>query len=635
MVSKLIVIAKEWAQRQSLRTWLGIGVAVAAGAYLVLFVVPRPVQFSYASEKTCISWPTFLPALHATVNRSRFVVSAEGGAKIGGLTIISTRTCVAPTSAPTEGSVTVALSPLGGWLFRQHLAVTVSTLPKLGVHAIPQSAVPTTKPLTLQLQSADAIHTYAIRVDGKDAPCTAKSNYTNLECDLPSLQLAQGREYDIRVVRGFGAGKKQSITSATIKTLTATAITGGSVKDGETVYARPAELTFTADKALKEAKVGIVSGDGQAAATVVTTISGATITAKLDKELEREKTYTLTIDGVEATDGSSLAEPYKMAFTMSGGPKVTGVSIGRAGIATDATIVVSFDQELSDKQDITGIVTFAGGAAQITRRGSQVIYKLQALGLCTPFTLSVGKGLLSKYDISSQSEWSYASRTICRATSVYGTSVQGRALVAYTFGSSGPVTMYVGAIHGNESSSSGLMKAWMDNLEATPSLYSNRRIVVVPTINPDGLAAGSRTNSRGVNLNRNFPTDGWVKDINDTDGPHEGGGGSEPLSEPEASALANLTISLRPRLLLSFHAVGSLVVGDPGGYSAGYAAKYASMVGYRDATGQGDTFDYDITGAYEDWTCSKQGIPSMVIELGSYGYYNFAHHRAALQSMLE
>lgn len=158
---------------------------------------------------------------------------------------------------------------------------------------------------------------------------------------------------------------------------------------------------------------------------------------------------------------------------------------------------------------------------------------------------------------------------------------------------------------------------------------------MVPTINPDGLAAGTRNNSRNVNLSRNFPTDNWVKDINDTNGKVKGGGGSRPLSEPEASALANLTRQYRPRLLLSFHAIGSLVVGDVGGYSAGYAAKYASMVGYRNATGSSSsTFDYDITGAYEDWIYRNEGIPSMVIELGSYTGYYIDHHRAALWAML-
>ena len=56
--------------------------------------------------------------------------------------------------------------------------------------------------------------------------------------------------------------------------------------------------------------------------------------------------------------------------------------------------------------------------------------------------------------------------------------------------------------------------------------------------------------------------------------------------------------------MLSYHAVGSLV-GDQG-LLGRFAAKYANMVGYRNATGQSTgTFDYDITGSYEDWTIQK------------------------------
>lgn len=634
MASELLPRAREWVRKQPLRTWLGVGAAIVIGVYLLLFVVPRPVQFSYASEKTCIGWLTLLPALHKTTNSSQFMVSTEGGLKIGNVPIVSIKSCVTSTAAPHEGNTSVAFSPFGGWLFQQRLSVAISSPPKLSATAVPQSPIPTAKPLQLQLESADVIHAYGVNIEGKEVSCSVKAESAYLECDLPSLHLAQGKEYEIKVVRGFSTGKKEPILSSKIETLTATTITEGSIKNGETVYTRPTELTFTADKSLKKARATIVASESGEAITATTAVQDGTITVTLDKELAREKSYTLTIDAVEASDGSSLTDPYKVTFTMSGGPKVTGVSVGKAGVATNASIVVSFDQALSDKQDITKLVTISGATAQITRKGNQVIYSLQGAGLCTPFALSVTKGIQSAYDISATSGWSYSSRTICHTTSIYGYSVQGRALVAYSFGSSGPLTMYVGAIHGNESSSSGLMKAWVDDLEANPDLYGGKQIVVVPTINPDGVAAGSRTNARGVNLNRNFPTDGWVKDINDTDGYHEGGGGLEPLSEPEAKALANLTTSLRPRLLLSFHAIGSLVTGDPGGYSASYAAKYASMVGYRDATGQSGTFDYDVTGAYEDWTYSKQGIPSMVIELGSYGYYNFSYHQAALRAML-
>lgn len=632
MIDKYINLVKTWVRSQNLRTWAIALIAASIVFYIILWIIPRPVRLSYASERTCIAWLTFLPNTQRTVANTKFSASTEGGLHVGSLSLFSTRTCVTPVKSPNPGRTTVALAPFGGWLFQQRMSVVVDDAPSIRLDN--SKPIPASRALQIALSEPDRLFRYYVSVDKKKAPCEMASGKTLLSCDLAPLALLQGKQYQLEVLRAFRSDTPSTALKTTITTLTATTIVDGSVKSGDVVYTKPTELTFTTDKPLKSADAVLTQEGAASPVATTSSVKDKTITIKLAGELPREKTYTLKISNLEATDGSSLVEPYIVTFNTSGGPKVTSVSVGGSGVATNARIAVTFDQPLSDVQDISKLVGISGVAAQITRSGNQIIYTLSA-GLCTPFTLTVAKGMLSNYDIASVAGWSYSSRTICHSTSVYGYSVRGRALVAYTFGTEGPVTMYAGAIHGNEPSSSGLMRAWTDDLEANPSLYSGRRVVVVPTINPDGVAANSRTNAHGVNLNRNFPTDGWVGDINDTDGYHAGGGGSAPLSEPEAQALASLTVSLHPRLLLSFHAVGSLVTGDPGGYSAGYAARYASMVGYSDTTySSGGGFDYDITGAYETWTTSNQGIPSMVIELGSYGYYSFSHHQAALRAML-
>lgn len=589
-------------------------------------------MFSYASEQTCVASLTFSPSIQKSVGSVGFRVETSSFIKLGDFPLLSTKNCIVPTTTPKQGSYYAATAPLGVWLFRQNMIVNVATAPTPNL-AVLKKPIPATKALRIPLSSRDVVNNYSLEIGARTTACLSSGQ--TLSCDLVPLRLEQGKAYGAALVRTFNGEHPTKVSQTTLTTLTATTITDGSVKAGDTIYERPQELSFTTDKSLKSAKVSIVKADGSVVSGVAVVVADKVITVKLAKELERESDYTLTVESVEGIDGSGLVEPYKISFHMSGGPKVTAVNVGKTGVSGTARVVVSFDQELSQAQDISKLVTFTGGAATVTRSGSQIVYQLQGLPICTGFTLNITKGVLSKYDIASASDWSYSSRVICHTTSTYGYSVKGRALQAYSFGTGGAITMYVGAIHGNESSSSGLMKSWIDYLEANPSLYDGKRVVVVPTINPDGVASNTRTNAHGVNLNRNFPTDSWVSDINDTDGPHPGGGGSSPLSEPEASALATLTTSLQPRLLLSFHAIGSLVTGDAGGYSAAYAAKYASLVGYRDATGQAGTFDYDITGAYEDWTYAKQGIPSMVIELGSYAYYDFPYHRAALQAMLQ
>ena len=61
-------------------------------------------------------------------------------------------------------------------------------------------------------------------------------------------------------------------------------------------------------------------------------------------------------------------------------------------------------------------------------------------------------------------------------------------------------------VHGDEPESAVVANMWMDRLMRIEPRSHWR---IVPVVNPDGYAVNSRLNSKGVDLNRNFPTTDW------------------------------------------------------------------------------------------------------------------------------
>jgi protein MpaA len=93
---------------------------------------------------------------------------------------------------------------------------------------------------------------------------------------------------------------------------------------------------------------------------------------------------------------------------------------------------------------------------------------------------------------------------------------------------------------------------------------------IVPTLNPDGVAADTRGNAHGVDLNRNFGFR-WR---------HLGGleySGARPFSEPESRAARRLVRQLRPDVTIWFHQPFGLV--DRSGGSLPIERRYAELVG--------------------------------------------------------
>ena len=114
---------------------------------------------------------------------------------------------------------------------------------------------------------------------------------------------------------------------------------------------------------------------------------------------------------------------------------------------------------------------------------------------------------------------------------VAGKSVEGRPIHYWVFGTKGPVAYYLATIHGDETAGTPLLKELMLYFLSRPGEVGNRRVVIVPLVNPDGVAAGRRRNARNVDLNRDF-------------------GG---FSQPETQALRDLFRDYTPAVIVSCH----------------------------------------------------------------------------------
>ena len=122
-----------------------------------------------------------------------------------------------------------------------------------------------------------------------------------------------------------------------------------------------------------------------------------------------------------------------------------------------------------------------------------------------------------------------------------GRSSQGRPITAVEVGDpSGTRVLVFGSIHGNETGGIAVARA-LERL-SPPGLD----LWVVSDLNPDGVAAGTRQNSHGVDLNRNFSFR-WRR----MDGVYESG--PRPFSEREARIAHTLILRLHPHVTIWFH----------------------------------------------------------------------------------
>lgn len=622
-------------KRLPLPAWITIGVLLlVVTSYSLIFFIPKNVQFSYAGE-TCVRQLVLFPSAQ-TASSDTFDVATKDTLSIGSFTYAATKVCLTPTQAPEAGNYLAKTGLLGGWFAAKQFNVQVTEPPVARKADIVDKAISTALPLRISLTSADSIHTYKLAIADKVTKCTTEKS--ELVCNVADLQLEAGADYTASLMRSFKDSSETKLVEGKIGTLQPIVLQSSSLSEAKVIYDTPKEFSFTFDKDIDDATVLLEqkTGDERQKIATNTRYDGATVFVTIAADLARKSEFTLTVQQAVAESGNSLEAPLAVNFSTSGGPKPASVSVGATGVPQTAKIIVTLDQPVKEGVDITKFARVEGVEGSVTLRSpTELVYSIQA-GLCQSFNLVLAKGVESGSNPEVSEDWKFESRTICGTSSVIGYSVKGRAITAYYFGNGNSTILFTGGIHGTEGSSYTTMQAWVGYLMSNAhKIPTDKRVIVVPNTNPDGIAAGSRNSSTNVNLGRNFPTANWKADIETTSGVLKNGGGTRAGSEPETAALMALTRKYKPRLEISYHSQGRLVGANKFGDSVAIGKTYASMVGYQTMFDNAEAvMGYPMTGEYEDWMGEEMGIPAILIELPSHSGNYLSSQLNAMLRML-
>jgi hypothetical protein len=244
---------------------------------------------------------------------------------------------------------------------------------------------------------------------------------------------------------------------------------------------------------------------------------------------------------------------------------------------------------------------------------------------------------------------------ILKTHSVIGSSVEGREIEVFTFGTGTTDILLVGGIHGGyEWNSTLLAYEFIDHFDADISrVPSNIKIHIVPALNPDGLymitkkegrftledidesgpVGTGRFNANGVDLNRNFackwqPESTWRGNVVSA--------GTEAFSEPEAAAIRDYVSKTNPKATVFWHSQADAVFASEceNGILPETLAlmnTYAEAAEYKAIESFGA---YPVTGDVEGWLASIN-IPSITVELSTHETLEWEKNLAGTNAVLE
>lgn len=158
-------------------------------------------------------------------------------------------------------------------------------------------------------------------------------------------------------------------------------------------------------------------------------------------------------------------------------------------------------------------------------------------------------------------------------------------------------TLIVGVFHGDEPQGKFLIEEYLKNNDTNGLLF-------IPCLNPDGMQLKTRTNSNGVDLNRNFPTKNW-----ELTPKNEFFGGMSAGSEIETKFLMDTINEFKPQLILTLHAPYKIVNYD--GPAREISEKISEIIGYPVE----ESIGYPTPGSFGTYAGIEREIPAITLEL--------------------
>lgn len=251
---------------------------------------------------------------------------------------------------------------------------------------------------------------------------------------------------------------------------------------------------------------------------------------------------------------------------------------------------------------------------------------------------TAGQNMTDEQNDSMADEATSTQDVVQETETTIGQSVDGRDIIAYHYGSGDREILLVGGIHGGYSgNTSALMEEAKNYYETHESeLPENVSLTIVPTLNPDGLAAGTgatgRFNAHDVDLNRNFDcqwqsTGTWQNQTVDA--------GSSAFSEPESAAIRDYIESHDLAAAVIYYSAAGGVYASSCGGSVTSETKDLTNI-YADASGykaHQEFTSYEVTGDMVNWL-AKIGVPGISVLLTNHTDTEWSKNRAGIAAVI-